>query len=84
MDHYERLVARCVEALATFDPSSTSVEDHLERFLVSSEKMVGLMVWRVGWRTVGLLATGRGGGGGGGGDVCEGSGGWLRQIPAAH
>ncbi|CAI8002518.1 Cilia- and flagella-associated protein 99 [Geodia barretti] len=39
MDHYERLVARCVEALATFDPSSTSVEDHLERFLVSSEKM---------------------------------------------
>jgi hypothetical protein len=38
MDHYERLVARCVEALATFDPSSTSVEDHLERFLVSSEK----------------------------------------------
>ena len=46
MDHYERLVARCVEALATFDPSSTSVGDHLERFLVSSEKTVGLMLWQ--------------------------------------
>ena len=42
MAHYRRLVAQCVEALATFDPSSTSVEDHLQRVLEISEKKVAL------------------------------------------
>ena len=43
MAQYRTLVALCVEALSTFDPSSMSVEDHLERFLQSSRSEVWLV-----------------------------------------
>ena len=40
MAYYRQLVGVCVKILSTFDSSTTSVEDHLERFLESAESEV--------------------------------------------